>query len=47
MEVTVTIADLFIGMSVLDAYRVPNSSSHRAITLKEVHLPPLAMLEPL
>ena len=44
---TVLVADLFIGMSVTDTYRIPNPSSHRAMTLKQVYLPPPAILEPL
>ena len=47
LEMTVIVADLFIGMSVPDTYRIPKPSSHRAMTLKEVHLLPLAILGPL
>lgn len=36
VEVTFTVADLLIDVSALDTtYRIPNSSSHRAMTLKE------------
>lgn len=35
---TTTIADLFIDVSVPDTYHIPNPSSHRVMTLKEVRL---------
>jgi hypothetical protein len=48
VEVTVTMADLLIDMSMPDAHRLPHhTSSHRAMTLEEVTLPPLAILAPL
>ena len=34
-------------MTMPDGYRIPIPSSHRVMTPKEVHLPPLAILEPL
>ena len=46
-EVTITVAYLFIGMSVLDTYRALNPSSHWAMTLEEVRLLSLAIFVPL
>ena len=47
LEVTVTVADLFIGMYVPDTYRILNPSSYQPIALKEVHRPSFGSFVPL